>query len=214
MESSNGAPINVDDLLEEGMTFYGLGKFEEAAKKWNKVLELDPANAQALEYLDIVREDLEERRASQALPPETSHQELIGDEVGAEASSGEASELVSKGVALLEQGDPDGAYKVFQELIESGDNNPDTFGYLEMARAARLDRYRKHLENLDKVPLIAMDYGSIKELDLSKEEGFILSQIDGMISFRDILSLARIEKLEAMGILSRLLTAGVIKSEG
>jgi len=195
MESSNGTSLNVDDLLEEGMTLYGLGKFGEAAKKWNKVLELDPANAQALEYLDIVREDLEERQASQAPPPETSQQEPVVEEVGADAPSGEASELVSKGVALLEQDDPEGAYKVFQELIESGDNNPDTFGHLEMARAARLDRYRKHLENLDKVPLIAMGYDSIKELDLNKEEGFILSQIDGMISFRDILSLARIEKL-------------------
>lgn len=198
----------VDAMLEEGLVSYGLGNFQAAAEKWNKVLEIDPDNSQAIEYLDIVGEEIE----ASSHPEESDDSERKSPSPMPELKDVEIPELSSKGLSLLQGGNPENAYNVFLEAINAGANTPEVFGYLEMARAGRLEYYRRLMPELEKIPKISMDYDLIKRLNLGKEEGFILSQIDGITSFRDILSLTRMERLDAMGILAKLIFAGIIQS--
>ena len=44
-------------LLDEGLTHYGLGEVSKALEIWNKVLELDPSNVRAREYVRFVNEN-------------------------------------------------------------------------------------------------------------------------------------------------------------
>jgi len=42
----------VNKYLEEGLNFYGLGKFKQAIECWKKVLEIDPDNSLAKDYIE------------------------------------------------------------------------------------------------------------------------------------------------------------------
>lgn len=48
----------VDGLLVAGISSYRSGDYQTAAARWNEVLRIDPANAEARKYLDNVRQKL------------------------------------------------------------------------------------------------------------------------------------------------------------
>lgn len=50
---------DIDRLIEHGLTLYGQGKLDDALRVWERVLMLDPSNAQALSYVDYVRHNYE-----------------------------------------------------------------------------------------------------------------------------------------------------------
>jgi len=201
----------IEALLEEGLILYGLGKFEQAADKWNKVLVIDPKNDRAVEYLDIVKDEIDVVETA-GKKTGTSKNDISGTDEE-EIEYEDLSELVSMGLAMIQDGNPENAYKVLLKAIKAGADTPETHGYFEIARAARLEYYKKLIPDLNKTPNIVLDYDSIKELKLSKEEGFVLSQIDGMLTYEDVLTLSRMDKLDVMGILSTLIFSGVIKSQ-
>jgi len=201
--------MEVEELLEEGMILYGMGKFEEAGRKWRRVLEISPDNSLAEEYLGILSEDLEP--GGGAGPGHESDSEPVVSTSGESERTEPPDEMVEKGVALLEAGNPEEAFECFKRASEAGKNDPETLGYLETARAARLDAYKRLIIDLDKAPEIKMDYDRIKNLDLNNQEGFILSQIDGEITFRDIMALAGMERLEAMAVFAKFVKSGIIE---
>ncbi|MDQ3370166.1 MAG: hypothetical protein M3680_32510, partial [Myxococcota bacterium] len=49
----------IDRLIEEGLTLYGQGEFERALVVWERVLVIEPENAQAASYVDYVRQNYE-----------------------------------------------------------------------------------------------------------------------------------------------------------
>src|ERR1700689_1207236 len=52
-------PSEIDRLLEEGLARYGAGDLDAALESWERVLALDPDNAQAHSYVDYVRMNYE-----------------------------------------------------------------------------------------------------------------------------------------------------------
>lgn len=67
----------IDKYLEEGLNFYGLGKFKKAIECWNKVLEIDPDNSLAKDYIESAGGEVseEEERPPEKLaepPPRTT----------------------------------------------------------------------------------------------------------------------------------------------
>ncbi len=51
------APIDIDQLIEEGLTLYGQGDLDGALLAWEHALAVDPENAQANSYVDYVRQN-------------------------------------------------------------------------------------------------------------------------------------------------------------
>ncbi|MCL2132318.1 MAG: hypothetical protein FWH36_07710 [Lentimicrobiaceae bacterium] len=50
---------NINRLIEEGETLYGLQKWEDAEKKFNELMELDPGNTTAIKYLELIAKKYE-----------------------------------------------------------------------------------------------------------------------------------------------------------
>lgn len=48
-------PLDLDRLIEEGLTLYGRGDLDGALLVWEQVLAVEPANEQATSYVDYVR---------------------------------------------------------------------------------------------------------------------------------------------------------------
>lgn len=52
-----GETDDIRRLLDEGLTYYGLGRVDDALEVWRRVLLLDPANQRAREYIRFVQEN-------------------------------------------------------------------------------------------------------------------------------------------------------------
>lgn len=50
-----GEEQKVRELLDRGLTYYGLGQVQQALETWQQALELDPQNPRAREYVEFVR---------------------------------------------------------------------------------------------------------------------------------------------------------------
>lgn len=59
MPSNTGEPLDLDRLIEEGLTLYGRGDLDAALEAWERVLAADPMNEQANSYVDYVRMNYE-----------------------------------------------------------------------------------------------------------------------------------------------------------
>ncbi len=71
--------------------------------------------------------------------------------------------------------------------------------------------YEGHLGDMNAVPLVAVPMHEIAAQNLDHRTGFLLSRIDGMLTFEDILDVAGMPRMEAYQILSSLLRKGVIE---
>ena len=59
------------EYLEEGLFLYGVGKVQESIVRWRKVLELDPKNERAMDYIESAGGDVSQFRAKAGLPPKS-----------------------------------------------------------------------------------------------------------------------------------------------
>jgi hypothetical protein len=71
--------------------------------------------------------------------------------------------------------------------------------------------YEGHIGDMHAVPLVAVPLHEIAGQALDHRTGFLLSRIDGMLSFEDILDVAGMPRMEAYQILSNLLRKGMIE---
>jgi hypothetical protein len=71
--------------------------------------------------------------------------------------------------------------------------------------------YEGHLGDTSRVPLVAVPLHEISAQQLDHRTGFLLSRIDGMLTFEDILDIAGMPRIEAYKILSQLLRKGFIE---
>lgn len=184
--------ISVDKLLNEGLVLFGLGKFEEAIVCWKRVLELSPNDPLAQEYLEIAREEMGQ-----------DSEDLVGEDT--------SQSPIRQGLELLRKGKLEKAHAVFKLLVEINSEAPLVHGYELLVRAHRLEKYTKIIGNLEGVPKLVMEFDELKKLDLTKEDGFVLSLVDGVATCDDILSMARMDKLDAMGHLVSLIEKCVVR---
>ncbi len=71
--------------------------------------------------------------------------------------------------------------------------------------------YEGHIGSMTQVPALAVPLHQISAEDLDHRTGFLLSRIDGMLTYEDILDVAGMPRMEAYKILSTLLRKGFIE---
>lgn len=170
-------------LLQEGLDLYGFGKIKEAIEKWKEVLELDPGNILAMDYLHSAGVDLDKLF-------EKGEEER--EEVVPLLKSGKFLEAYEAVV----HGEKDSLYKIcIAELI--------TYHLTHYLK----EKYgRKGV-----VPRPLVKQKDLLKKALTPTDAFIASQIDGRISVEDLLDIVNISELELFMSLARLEREGVIE---
>ncbi len=325
----------IDKYLEEGLNFYGLGKFKKAIECWNKVLEIDPDNSLAKDYIESAGGEVseeeerpperlgeppsltttpppssppppepdseeeerpperlkeppprttappppsppppepdseeeerpaerlekpppltttppppsppppepdseEEERPAERLaeppprttappppsppPPEPDSEEENGlperkeelppitttatppPEPDLEAKLRQAKSLFTENKFEL-------AMEMFESILQGEPDNLDVQGYYEMARSQQLKQYKSEVGDLPQIPRVTKTQPEILKLNLDNEEGFILSLIDGRLSYNDVFSLSNMDDFKTYRIICRFLRQGII----
>jgi hypothetical protein len=111
---------------------------------------------------------------------------------------------------FLELEDPEAAIGLIVKAEKIAPDHPRLRKLRERSEAALQTLYEFKLGSLAAVPRVAISAEQIVALRLDHRAGFVLSQIDGSLSFEDLFSLSGMSRLDTSRILSQLLELKVI----
>ena len=205
------ASSEVQDLLDHGLIHLFDGRVQEAIVTWMKVLDIDPNQPRALDYLETL-EVIEPRRSiidgdgisggvreSGDWPSPFDSQPSIdviapvegegGEMTGGPISSEERVTLLAQVEEERAKDNVGGALDICEEILK---RNPGDLETEELARTLKEDLvgfYLEQLKPLDQIPQLVADDSNILELSLDPIGGFLLSQVDGRITVEELLTI-------------------------
>ncbi len=129
-----GAPDEIDKLLRDGCTLYDMGQVEDALKKWERILAMDPRNTLAQAYANDARRDLGLAPVAGGARPAPSAASPREVPVGGDDETSHAERLVREGVQIYDMGMAEEAMEKWRQALALEPGHRDALGYLEMAR--------------------------------------------------------------------------------
>lgn len=106
--------------------------------------------------------------------------------------------------------DFDGAIELADQLPLGSPGYEEARNLIAEARAQLLKMYESKVGNFLSVPKVLVSSEEMIWLNLNHRAGFILSQIDGQVSYEDIVSLSGMPRLDTVRILAELIRDRVI----
>lgn len=180
-------------LLSEGLDLYGLGEISASIVTWEKVLELEPSNAESLDYI---------RTADRRKNPRPPKKENMAGAVAA---------LLQEAQALMRQDDFAAALDLLRSASGPGFGGIEFEANLDLARSRLYALYAERIGDLSRIPNVESSPGSLKQFNLPPDAGFMLSMVDGTTSVADLISLSGMDAFEALHTLSGLMEAGIVE---
>lgn len=138
----------VDRLLRDGCTLYDMGQPEDALKKWEKLLTVDPDNKLAQAYIKDARRDLGLDTLSDGaipapvdLPPTGVHAPVPANHLPADIQE-RVELLIREGTQLYDMGMSPEAVQKWEQVLTVAPDHKEAHAYLAMA----------HRENAEAAP--------------------------------------------------------------
>lgn len=186
MSEANEQKVSI--LLQQGLELYGTGDVARAFLVWSEVLELDPGNEEALDYI---------RDADRRAKPRGGSVEIGTPSVVEDARRLMRSEDEESALELLFNAPTDGSLE--HEAM------------IELLRARLFQKYRAELGDLSQVPrVVAGENNDLQSRNLPSNVGFLLSMIDGVTPLGDLVSVSGMDRFEALRSVCRLHQAGIV----
>lgn len=175
----------IKKLIEEGLELYGYGRVDEAIEKWKEVLKIDPNNAIVLDYLATAGVDVEKEK-------ERIEGELEREQLLKAVEEGRSKEILK----MLED-------KKISSLEE--------FCFAEVIRYALFSTLREKYVGGDVIPVLKVSPSALVNKKFTPREGFLLSQIDGNVSLKDLADLCNLSEEEAYFIIAKFEEEGIVE---
>jgi hypothetical protein len=174
----------LSSLLQQGLEFYGTGDVARAFLSWSEVLEIDPGNEEALDYM---------RDADRRSKPR-------GENVGS---------IVEDARRLLRAENEEAALELLSSAPSEGCLEMEAM--IELLRSSLFRRYRGELGGLTQIPRMVEDNSDLQGRNLPSSAGFLLSMIDGLMSLSDLVSVSGMDRFEALRSIYRMHEAGILE---
>ncbi len=122
------------------------------------------------------------------------------------------SQLLSEAKQKLLKGRSEEALDLLREIEpQSGEYQSEVVPLIERAEKDTIrDMYGQHLPP-DKIPHVIIPFEELGTVQLTPQEGFILSRLDGIWDVRSIVSITPIKEVEALRLLKRLIDRGIVE---
>jgi hypothetical protein len=181
----------IDRLLRDGLDHYGIDEIAEALRLWERVLALDPDNSQALDYLGAA-----ERRS---VPRPRKNVD------------GDAKSALERSRDMMRRGEDAAAYDLLHSLESADKVDLEFEATVDLVRSRLYKGYLERVADMDCVPLMRADLGTLEQYDLPPGAGFLLSAVDGDTSVADLISLSGSDVFQALHVFNGLLDAGILE---
>ncbi len=178
---------NILHIFESGLDSFAQGDFVAAQKMWKKVLEFDPDNELAMDYIRSVEEEV---------PFEDKKVIYKG--------------LLDEAIRLIGKNQFDPAYELLQMIIHDNPEDEKAQKFLDTTKGLLLKDYLSEIGDTGYVVKLKMSMEEIMKINLTKESAYILSMIDGNLSIDELLTLSGIDRFIFMRNLAMLLRNGIV----
>ena len=146
-------------------------------------------------------------------PPEAEIEEVSSHAL---TTTEAAVEIIGVDSLMLEArrrqdaGDWTGATELVEQVLTQEPEHGQARAFITQNGSQLLGVYRTRLSDMSRCPRLRMDQRDIIWHSLDHRAGFLLSQVDGLTSFEDIVMISGMAELEATRILVRLVEEQVI----
>ena len=124
-----------------------------------------------------------------------------------------AAAILAEGRRRYQLHDFGGALEVLESIPSDTPEANEARNLTASARREMLKMYESKIGDFEQVPRVLISSEEIIWLSLDHRAGFILSQIDGSVTYEDIISLSGMPRLDTVQILSKLLSDRVIGAD-
>jgi hypothetical protein len=180
-------------LLKQGLDHYGMDEISHAILAWEQVLELDPGNQQAADYI------LNADRRKSPRPPKKHKLAAAETAVLREAHQ------------LMRGGDLGAALDLLRSAAGPGFSSIQFEATVDLLRSRLYRIHRERIGDLGGTPALVSDAEALTQYNLPTNAGFLLSMIDGMITVEDLISVSGMDAFEALHTLCALLDVGILE---
>jgi tetratricopeptide (TPR) repeat protein len=194
---------NVDALLEAGLKAYGNNDSETAARCWRRVLEMQPDNGQAKDFLITAGFELASPLAQVVDLGEARQQR-------AEDSDPRAA-LRARVERLVQERKLEAALDELDRARPRFPDDPSISRSVRLLRDRLVFEYAKTLGRLDDVPHLLASREAIAKLRPPPEELALVKLIDGIASLGDLVRGSQLGRFETFRTFVRFLERGWIQ---
>lgn len=120
--------------------------------------------------------------------------------------------LLQRAGQRLALDDFDGALELLEVIPKEASVGEEAYRMARHATERLEQQYASQLGGFDSFPRVTLPADEIIWLNLNHRAGFILSQIDGRVSYEDLVALSGMPRLDTLRILCSLMQEGVIST--
>jgi tetratricopeptide (TPR) repeat protein len=112
---------------------------------------------------------------------------------------------------LFALGDFSGSLEMIERILRVDPTHAEARAYLRQNESKLVAMYESKLGALGTRPRLAIHAEEVMWLNLDHRAGFLLAQIDGVVSYEDLFALSGLPRLDTARILASLVAEGVIR---
>ena len=120
------------------------------------------------------------------------------------------AELIHEMRDRLKHDDFSGVLEVAEKVLAIAPDHSEALDVREHASQNLMRIWESKIGNLKAVPVVKIPADEVIWLNLNHREGFVLSQVDGLMRYEDILDVCGMPRLEVLRVLANLVADGVI----
>ena len=186
----------IEQLLAQGLDYYGLDEVGNAILTWERVLVLDPENAEAQDYINTADRRSKPRPKKTAAATRAPNARAVLEDIRNVLCAGQVREAYEM-LAAVEA--PEGPVDLAWEAT------------LDLARSRRYAEVRERVGNLANVPRLAASDADLKTFNLPPNAGFLISMVDGATPLADLISVSGMDAFDVLHTLEGLMTTGLVE---
>lgn len=182
-------------LLREGLDEYGFGDVSAAIVAWKRVLELDPENADAADYIKSAD------RRKHPRPEKTDR-----------AAQAETA-AIADAHRLIDQGLHEEALDLLMSTADRNEFALEVEATVELVRSCLVKEYRAAVGDIAAVPVLAADPKQMAKFNLPPDAGFLISMMDGATDLESLISISGMDVFDALRTMKSLLESGIVRMQ-
>jgi uncharacterized protein DUF4388 len=118
--------------------------------------------------------------------------------------------LVEAAKELIKSGDSEGALVILEKVRRVAGKNPEMNALIQVAEEHFIDKAYRHFLPPKKIPVLKKPLESLVNQDLSPEEGFLVTRVNGAWDLRSIISISPLREVDALRAFKKLRERGII----
>ena len=118
--------------------------------------------------------------------------------------------LMEAAKELIKSGDSEGALVILEKARRATGKNPEMNALIQVAEEHFIDKAYRHYLPPKKIPVLKKPLESLVNQDLSPEEGFLVSRVNGSWDLRSIITISPLREVDALRAFKKLRERGII----